>query len=193
MEQKTHIEIRNGINYQVSYRQIRYPRLEFKSGDLLVVLPKSGINVDEFIKKHERWIINKTGIIKQAVEEAKVRKLQMRPIDYNFKSLVSSLSLDFCREYGFKVNKLYIRRMNSKWASYSKRGNLTVNILLKYLPDSLINYVIFHEVAHSFEREHNKRFWRILSKKFPTYRNFENDLLVYWFLIKQTQSSEVIQ
>ena len=189
MEQKTHIEICNGINYRISYRQIKYPRLEFKSGDLLAVLPKSGTNANEFIKKHEKWITNKTAIIKQAVEEAKVRELQMRSIDYDFKSLVSSLSLDFCREYGFNVNKLYIRYMNSKWASYSQRGNLTVNTLLRHLPDTLIAYVVFHEVAHSVEREHNKRFWRILSKKFPNYGKLEKELLVYWFLIRGIQRS----
>ena len=77
--------------------------------------------------------------------------------------------------------------MNSKWASYSQRGNLTVNTLLRHLTDTLIDYVVFHEVAHSVEREHNKRFWRILSKKFPNYEKLERELLIYWFLIRNIQ------
>lgn len=187
MEQKANIGTYNGLQYYVSYRSIKYPRLEFKSGSLLAVLPKSGIAANEFIKKHESWVNNKTLIIKGALEEAKNRKLQVRSADYNFKGLVSSLSLAFCEEFGFKVHKLYIRHMNSKWASYSQRGNLTVNTLLRHLPDTLIDYVVFHEVAHSVEREHNKRFWRILSKKFPNYEKLERELLIYWFLIKNTQ------
>ena len=189
MEQKSNMGTYNGLQYYVSYRSIKYPRLEFKSGSLLAVLPKSGIAANEFIKKHESWVNNKTLIIKGALEEAKNRKLQVRSADYNFKDFVSSLSLAFCGEFGFKVHKLYIRHMNSKWASYSQRGNLTVNTLLRYLPDTLIDYVVFHEVAHSLEREHNKKFWRILSKKFPNYGKFEKELLVYWFSIRNTQGS----
>ena len=184
MEQKANMETYNGLQYFVSYRLIKYPRLEFKSGSLVAILPKSGIAANEFIKKHEKWINDRTLIINQALENAKEKKLQRRPTDYRFRDVIYSLSLSFCKEFGFNVNKLYLRRMNSKWASYSQKGNLTVNALLKYLPDTLIDYVIFHEVAHSVERAHNKRFWRILSKRFPNHAQLEKELLVYWFLIK---------
>jgi hypothetical protein len=184
MEQRASVETYNGLQYQVSYRSIKYPRLEFKSGSLVAVLPRSGIVADEFIKKHEKWINDRALIINQALENAKEKKLQRRSIDYRFRDTISSLSLGFCKEFGFNVNNLYLRRMNSKWASYSQKGNLTVNALLKYLPDTLIGYVIFHEVAHSVERAHNKRFWRILGKKFPNYKDLEYDLLIYWFLLK---------
>jgi len=55
--------------------------------------------------------------------------------------------------------------MKTKWGSYSTKGNLTINTLLKHLPNKLIEYVVLHEMTHSQERKHNKRFWRIVSKK----------------------------
>lgn len=74
--------------------------------------------------------------------------------------------------------------MKTKWGSYSKKGNLTINTLLKYLPDKLIEYIIFHEMAHSIERKHNERFWNIINKKFKDYETKEKNLLVYWFLVQ---------
>lgn len=38
--------------------------------------------------------------------------------------------------------------MKTKWASFSPKNNLTINKLMKYLPDDLIEYVIFHEISH---------------------------------------------
>jgi hypothetical protein len=75
--------------------------------------------------------------------------------------------------------------MNSKWASHSRNGNLTLNGELRFLPKNLIEYVIFHEMAHSIERKHNERFWKTVERRFKNHQEIENKLLVYWFLIKE--------
>jgi len=46
--------------------------------------------------------------------------------------------------------------MKTKWASYSQKGNLTINALLKYLPERLVRYVVFHEMIHSIEKDTTK-------------------------------------
>jgi predicted metal-dependent hydrolase len=54
------------------------------------------------------------------------------------------------------------------------------------LPENLIEYVVFHEIAHLVELNHSKKFWNIISSKFQDYKNLENELSVYWFAIKDT-------
>jgi len=76
--------------------------------------------------------------------------------------------------------------MKTKWGSYSPKGNLTINTLLKYLPEELIKYVVFHETAHSQERKHNERFWKTVNHEFKDYQTRETDLLVYWFLVQSS-------
>ena len=73
--------------------------------------------------------------------------------------------------------------MKTKWASCSKKRNLTINTLMKFLPDYLIEYIIFHEIAHLKERKHNENFWKIVSRKFKNYEEMEKELFIYWFLI----------
>jgi len=76
--------------------------------------------------------------------------------------------------------------MKTKWASYSQKGNLTINILLKYLPEQLIKYVIFHEMTHSIEKRHNESFWKIISQKYVNFESMEKELLIYWFQLQRS-------
>jgi predicted metal-dependent hydrolase len=75
--------------------------------------------------------------------------------------------------------------MKTKWASHSQNNNLTINTFLKYLPEDLINYIIYHETAHNIERKHNENFWSLINKKHPDYQTKEKSLLTYWFLIQK--------
>lgn len=77
------------------------------------------------------------------------------------------------------VNKIYFRKMKTKWASCSSKKNLTINTLLRYLPKDLIEYVIYHEMAHLVEKRHNERFWKIISHRFPDYKKVEKELFIY--------------
>ena len=53
-------------------------------------------------------------------------------------------------------NRIYFREMKTKWASHSQNNNLTINTRLKYLPEDLISYIVYHETAHNLERKHNE-------------------------------------
>lgn len=171
--------------YQIDFRNIKYPRLEFKTGNLLLVLPKDYKNEKELIQKHNRWVYTKSFIIKTALEKAKSKKLNKTRTTEELKQLAHSVAKNFLKEFNFKINNIYFRKMKTKWGSYSPKRNLTMNTLLKHLPKKLIEYIIFHELAHSQERKHNERFWKIIGKKFEDYQIEEEDLLTYWFLIQK--------
>ena len=74
--------------------------------------------------------------------------------------------LDFlAREVWLKYNKLNIRNMTSQWGSCCKaKGTISLNTQLMRLPDHLINYVIFHELAHLVESNHGKHFHKIVDQ-----------------------------
>ncbi len=54
---------------------------------------------------------------------------------------------------------------------------------MKYLPDYLIHYVIFHETMHLIEKRHNDRFWNLISRKYKNFQEKEKELFTYWFLV----------
>lgn len=169
------------IPYKVSHRDVRYPRLEFKTGELLLVLP-FGHEPARLLEKHKGWMIRKTGFIKECLRDSSNKKLVGRS-EEELKDLIHSFSEGISKELGEELNKIYFRTMKTKWASCSSKRNLTMNRLMKYLPGHLLKYVIFHEIAHLKEKRHNDKFWKRISKKFSNYQELEKDLFVYWFQV----------
>lgn len=173
------------IDYEVVHRNIKYPRLEFKTGKLLLVLPEDYKDHNDIVEKHKDWIYKRNSEIATAVEKAQKKRLNYKRTDDEFKQSVHSIVENISDDLKINVGSIYFKSMKSKWGSCSPKRNLTINKLLKYLPDNLIEYVIFHEMAHLIERKHNKRFWNFISNKFHDYKNQEKELLEYWFLIQK--------
>jgi len=169
------------IEYRVVYRRIKYPRLEFKTGMLTLILPEE-TDPKEILERHMNWILEKANFINKTLEESKNVILHERGIE-DLKRLIESLVDEYSHELGVSIKKIFFRRMKTKWASCSPKRNLTINTLMRYLPDDLIRYIVFHEMVHLIERRHNERFWRLISSKFSKYEEMEKNLFVYWFLI----------
>jgi predicted metal-dependent hydrolase len=176
----------SGIQYSLDYRNVKHPRLEYKTGTLLLILPKHYKSEKETLEKYKKWIQKKELIIGKALEEAKSKDLNQNRTEKELRNLVNQTVQNYQTELNTKINRIYFKKMKTKWASYSKNRNLTVNTLLKYLPENIIEYIIYHEIAHSIERKHNEKFWNIINKKFKDYPTKEKDLLTYWFLIQKT-------
>ncbi|KXB02729.1 hypothetical protein AKJ47_03255 [candidate division MSBL1 archaeon SCGC-AAA261G05] len=170
------------LEYEIVHRNIKYPRLEFKTGNLLLVLPR-GYEDQDVIEKHKDWIYEKNNIINSALKEAKDKNLESRD-EKDFKDLVHFLVEDFSDELDLEINRVFFRKMKTKWASCSQKRNLTINKLSKYLPGELIKYIILHEMLHLTERKHNEKFWNLISQQFSDYKKKEKELFVYWFLIQ---------
>lgn len=172
------------VEYQIIRRNVKYPRLEIKTDFLYLILPEGYDNHKNLLKKHENWIYRKISRIKLSQKEAENRSLNLERSDEQLKDLISKLVKDISRELKVTVNQVRFRRMKSRWGSCSSRGNLNFNLYLKYLPPELIEYIVFHEIAHLVEMGHNKRFWNVISRRFNDYHEMEDELLIYWLLVK---------
>jgi len=71
---------------------------------------------------------------------------------------------ELAKTNGFTYNKVTIRNQKTKWGSCSTKNNISLNIKLVTLPNELMDYVIFHELVHTKEKNHSKCFWAELEK-----------------------------
>lgn len=172
------------LEYKISRREIKYPRIEFKTGSLILILPKTYENPERLVKKHEKWIYRRASLIKNSIENSKQKKLNLNRNDIELKDHIHFLIKEFSKELSVEPNNIHFRLMKTKWGSCTVKCNLSFNLLLKYLPENLINYIVYHELVHLIERNHNNMFWYIISKKFADYKILEEDLMNYWFLIQ---------
>lgn len=173
------------ILYEVSFRNVKYPRLEFTTGKLLLILPY-GYSPKTVLEKHKSWITKKLGFINECLKESYKIEIHQRE-KKELEELVSSLIKKISMELNVRIKKVFWREMKTKWASLSKKGNLTVNVLINKLPSHLIEYIVYHELTHLIEKRHNENFWRVIHRKFENYRELEKELFIYWFAIQKAK------
>lgn len=172
-------------DYTVEYRNVKHPRCEFKTGTLLIILPKTGWTPQQVLEKYGEWIKRKQRTINSAIQQTRETTIIKTRTDNQLRMLVRRYAESAQKDLNTRINRIYFREMKTKWASHSQNNNLTINTLLKFLPEDLIDYIIYHETAHNVERKHNETFWSLINRKHPDYQAKEENLLAYWFLTQE--------
>ena len=168
-------------------RKVKYPRLELKTGSPILVLPEEGgFNSTTIISKHQRWLKQKIGFIESLKSKYKNQKIYYRK-ENNLIKLVTKFIEESSKIIGIRPKRITFRYMKTKWGSCSKKGRISFNLMLKYLPKSLIRYVVFHEVTHLLIPNHGKNFWFYIKKEFKNPKQYEEMLYGYWFLISSNK------
>jgi predicted metal-dependent hydrolase len=75
-----------------------------------------------------------------------------------------------CEEAGNSYSALTIRGQRTRWASCSRSGAMSFNWRLLLAPEPILDYVVWHEVCHLDVMDHSPRFWALLAKRWPRYR-----------------------
>ena len=68
---------------------------------------------------------------------------------------------------------LSIRGQRTRWASCSQDGAMSFNWRLMLAPEEILDYVVEHEVAHLEVLGHSRRFWSLVERRYPEYRERE--------------------
>jgi hypothetical protein len=75
-----------------------------------------------------------------------------------------------CALAGSSYAQLTIRGQRTRWASCSRSGAMSFNWRLLLAPEAVLDYVVWHEVCHLEVMDHSPRFWALLERWCPDYR-----------------------
>jgi predicted metal-dependent hydrolase len=167
----------NGITCQVVRRSSRSIRIAFQGGHLRLVLPRH-LDPLLIIDKHKKWILEKHEWFQRQRLLAERLDLVHRANE-EFLNLVRDLSGKYAAGLGVKPSGIGFRRMKSKWGSCSSMGKISLNTWLQALPDELIAFVVFHELAHLKVRNHGAAFKALIRSEFPDFRDLDKKLKLY--------------
>lgn len=99
------------------------------------------------------------------------RALQRRALEYFSPRLAATVA---------RIDRpqpaLALSSARTRWGSCSTQSGIRLNWRLIHLPPSLIDYVIAHEVAHLVEMNHSPRFWAVVERLHPDWRNARTEL-----------------
>ena len=138
-------------NTEINRRSTEYS-ISLEDNKLTVNLPKSVKAKDAEYEYLKKWT-----------------KRQLLEILDNYLSIYE-------RKMQAPINKLYIKNQKTRWASHTPKHNINFNITLAALPENIIEYIVIHELAHTKEPRHNKKFWYIVKKFCPDYKERKQEL-----------------
>ncbi len=80
---------------------------------------------------------------------------------------------------GVKPNRIQVRPMQTKWASISTNGSMTLDLGLLTLPKELGEFVIVHELVHLLVPNHGRVFKSFMHAYLPDWEAREKQLQAY--------------
>jgi predicted metal-dependent hydrolase len=76
-----------------------------------------------------------------------------------------------CALAGTSYTALTIRGQRTRWASCSRSGAMSFNWRLLLAPEAVLDYVVWHEVCHLEVMDHSPRFWALVERWCPDWRD----------------------
>lgn len=67
---------------------------------------------------------------------------------------------ELAAETGSDMKQVTVRNQRSRWGSCSAGGTISLNWRLVQTPDSVRDYIVYHELMHLREMNHSDRFWQ---------------------------------
>jgi predicted metal-dependent hydrolase len=75
-----------------------------------------------------------------------------------------------CAALGRGYTALTIRNQRTRWGSCAASGAMSFNWRLLLAPPEILDYVVWHEACHLLVMDHSPRFWALLERHLPDYR-----------------------
>lgn len=112
----------------------------------------------------------------------------MRKITNWYKKLAQELLIGRLSELSNMININYSSAKctgsRGRWGSCNNKHAITLNWRAVMLPQQLIDYIIVHELSHIIELNHSTKFWQIVAKIMPSYKQRRQELKQYGFVLK---------
>jgi predicted metal-dependent hydrolase len=97
--------------------------------------------------------------------EADLRELARVRLIPQLADLAATLKLD--------VAGVSIRNQRTRWGSCSRKGVIALNFRLVQMPPEVAEYILIHELMHLRQQNHGPRFWRLVERACPMFRDSE--------------------
>lgn len=146
-----------GKEYTLSFDRAKKFDVKIESGEIIIL---SRYGDDNLKPKYLDWL---AGIAKPVFEDSLTRMLFL------------------AKDYNIKRPEIYIRNMSTRWGSCNiGKHRIGLNVQLMKKDIKCIDQVVLHEVAHFVSPDHSERFYDVLDKLMPDWKDRKNELETKW-------------
>ena len=161
------------MEYTLIYSDRKTLSLSVKGGVLTVRAPRRTPRkvIDLFLEKHEEWIEKHLEKEKARCEKFdSLSEDDIKLIKREAKKYLKDKTEHFANIMGIKYGRITITGAKTRFGSCSSKGNISYSYRLMLYPEQAREYVVVHELAHVCEMNHSKRFYAIVERFLPDYK-----------------------
>lgn len=169
------------FTYTLTRKRITTLRLRVLPGGIVAVSAPRQMS----LRQIERFIASKSAWVREKILEAskmppRLTKTEAAAEYHKYHRQALSLAkqkvAEYSLRYGFRPGTMSIGKQESRWGSCSRNGRLRFNYKIVFMPPSILEYLIIHELCHLREFSHSRKFWSEVGAILPDYAERRQEL-----------------
>jgi len=147
------------------------------------LLPK--FMIESFVKSKEAWIENAILKMQNKLENAPVdlTEAEINSLKQKAKEILMPKVEYYSNLMGLTPTSVKITSAKTRFGSCSGKNSICFSYRLMLYPEKAIDYVVVHELAHIKHKNHSKKFYSLIEKYMPDYKERQ-------VLLKMPQKAE---
>lgn len=134
-----------GRNYRLKVEKGAFQPVRLIAGRLVVTVPEGKDQPHMIRNALVRWY-------KRQAEQKLVEKVER-----------------YAPVVGVEPTGVGIKSFKSRWGSCTAKGRLEFNWRVMMAPNSVVDYVVIHELCHLKQHDHSADFWQIVERVMPSF------------------------
>jgi len=106
----------------------------------------------------------------------RIKRLCINTYKILAKKHISERVAEFGSKMVFNPKSIKITSAVTRWGSCSIKGTLNFSWRLMMAEEDVVDYLVVHELAHLVVMNHSKKFWAIVQKVLPDYKDRQEKL-----------------
>lgn len=161
------------MDYTVKRSNRRTVGLEITNNcEILVRAPKrmSDREIADFVNKYRGWIDKKLPEAEKRAERSRTISEHEDELRLKANEIIPPLVEKYSKIMGLKPTSVKITSAEKRFGSCNGKNGLCFSWRLMAYPTKAIEYVVVHELAHIKHHNHSAKFYALVEKYMPDYK-----------------------
>ncbi len=152
-----------------------------RDGSVVVRAPHTASRamIDRYVQSKQAWIRSTVESMQKRMSEClrlQLTEEQIRECKAKAGAWLTQRADHYAAIMGVRYREIKISSALTRWGSCTSKGTINFAYRLILAPPELADYVVVHELAHLIEMNHSKRFWQIVGRMMPDYKDRQKRL-----------------
>lgn len=166
-----------GDDYEIHERvsaRARRPRVEVRpDGAVVLTIPQRGSRLAalRFLEQSRAWIERtRRRLAAAAQDRVAIAGANRKELRARAEQQARALLDEESARLGLRCSALRLRDPRTRWGSCGPDGSIMLSLRLALAPPEVFRYVVVHELCHLRWRGHGPRFWQLVERQMPGFR-----------------------